>query len=394
MLAQEVKKEEEFLTKLSPFLSKTYFSINLGGVFYPYSNANLANGYSSDKISKNPFSGRFLLGYKFTPNFSIQYGVLRPASWFEYDNVNDIGYKRSVWTNIWSLSLKKNFQLNKKLSAFAELGIANVARVGFLINDVNVYADAHYGSIITGAGLQYEINDKWKLSLNQVYIPESKTHNQPSIAQTSIGFEYHLKQLPKDSITIFAKNEYFFPKNTIQLSYGNSGIGFGANRFFSMELQTGNSSIGVPVFWVGDSKARHALSVTYQRTAFRSKKLFSLDWGVSITAFQTELRKENVFAFSIFPVLRFYVWRTKRFDMYTSYSVIGPTYLTKKDIDGVDLKIGPRITYQDAMGLGAFFGKNRKYNFELRIMHYSNGNIFTKNGGIAIPLQFTLGKTF
>ena len=46
------------------------------------------------------------------------------------------------------------------------------------------------------------------------------------------------------------------------------------------------------------------------------------------------------------------------------------------------------------MGFGIFFGKQRKYNFEMRIMHYSNGNIFTDNAGVAIPIQFTLGKTF
>jgi len=46
------------------------------------------------------------------------------------------------------------------------------------------------------------------------------------------------------------------------------------------------------------------------------------------------------------------------------------------------------------MGLGVFFGKKRAYNLELRIMHYSNGNIFPQNSGVAIPIQFTFGKTF
>jgi hypothetical protein len=46
------------------------------------------------------------------------------------------------------------------------------------------------------------------------------------------------------------------------------------------------------------------------------------------------------------------------------------------------------------MGLGVFFGEKRSYNAELRIMHYSNGNIFTENSGVAVPVQFTFGKTF
>lgn len=90
--------------------------------------------------------------------------------------------------------------------------------------------------------------------------------------------------------------------------------------------------------------------------------------------------------------MRFYLLRRKGFDMYTNYSLIGPTFLTKGNLDKLDT--GPKITYQDTMGLGVFFGENRSYNAELRIMHYSNGNIFTKNSGVAVPIQFTIGKTF
>ena len=69
--------------------------------------------------------------------------------------------------------------------------------------------------------------------------------------------------------------------------------------------------------------------------------------------------------------------RRKGFDMYTNYSLIGPTLLTKDNLD--ILNAGPKINYQDMMGLGIFFGKKRRYNAELRIMHYSNGNIFPQN---------------
>jgi len=132
--------------------------------------------------------------------------------------------------------------------------------------------------------------------------------------------------------------------------------------------------------------------VTYQRLIYRSERIFSLDWGTSITYFQSPINTENVFAFSIFPVLRFYLLRRVGYDFYTNYSIIGPTFISKSDIDLT--KTGPKITYQDTMGFGVFFGKNRKFNAELRIMHYSNGNIFTRNDGVAIPIQFTLGKTF
>ena len=387
------QEEQKSKAQPSKFLSKSYYSINFGGIFYPFSNDNLIDGYKTDSYSKNYFSGRLLLGYKIAPDLAIQFGTLRPAAWFKYNNVNNIGYERSVWINAWSLSLKKNMNLNKKLSIYGEAGVANVTRIGFSINDDIIYPDAHFASLLYGFGFNYKLNKKWRLNLNGTFLPKSEKENQPSISQVTFGFEYHINKLSKEQVEKHENNGYFFPKNTIQVSYGNSKIGFGANKFFGMSLKVGNfESFGIPVFWVGEVKAAHAFSITYQRLAFRTEKIFSLDWGVSVTAFQTEATKENVLAFSIFPTMRFYILRRKGFDMYTNYSLIGPTYLTKANLD--KLNTGPKITYQDTMGLGVFFGKKRAYNAELRIMHYSNGNIFPQNSGVAVPIQFTFGKTF
>ena len=391
LYSQENKKPK---TQHSKFLEKFYYSVNFGGIFYPFSNSNLKPGYKTDSYSKNYFSGKLGFGYKIQENLALQFGVIRPASWFKYDNVNNIGYDRSVWINAWYLSLKKNINLTKKLSLFGELGAANVTRVGFSINDEVIYKDAHFGSLLYGFGFNYKLNDRWKLALNGTFFPKSKKHNQPSISQASFGFEYHIQKLDKKTALEYADNkDYFFPNNIIQVSYGTSKIGFGVNRFFGMSLKVGNfESFGIPVFWVGEVKAANSFSVTYQRLAFRTAKTFSLDWGVSATVFNTEATNTNVYAFSIFPTMRFYLMRRKGFDMYTNYSLIGPTLLTKGNID--NLNTGPKITYQDTMGLGVFFGKKRTYNAELRIMHYSNGNIFPQNSGVAIPLQFTFGKTF
>lgn len=387
--SQEKEKQK---TKFTKFLSKSYYSLNFGGIFYPFSNDNLIDGYATESFSRNWFSGRLLLGHKLIDNFSIQFGTMRPASWFKYDNVNNIGYEKSVWINAWSLSLKKDFNFNKKTSFYAEIGVANLTRFGFSINDKIIYDDAHYASLIYGLGLQYWLSDKWRLSANGTFLPSSAKHNQPSISQISAGFEYHLQQVDDKIAKEYAENEYFFPNNIFQISYGTGEIGFGFNQFFGMSLPVGNfESFGIPVFWVGEVKAQHAVSVTYQRLIYRSEKIFSLDWGLSATYFQSR-GKTDVFAFSIFPVLRFYLLRNKSFDLYSNYSIIGPAYISKADIDGI--KSGPNTTFQDTMGFGLFFGKERKYNFELRIMHYSNGNIFTRNAGVAIPIQFTFGKTF
>lgn len=395
--AQEIKENknvESLKTQPNAFLSKFYYTINFGAIFYPFSNDNLIDGYATDTFSKNYFSGKLGFGYKIKENVALQFGVIRPAAWFKYDNVNNIGYDRSVWINAWYLSLKKNIKLTEKLSVFGEVGAANVTRVGFSINDKVIYPDAHFGNFLYGFGFNYKLNQKWRLALNGTFMPKSAKHNQPSISQTTFGFEYHLQKLDATVALDYANDKkYFFPKNLLQVSYGTSAIGFGANRFFSMNLKVGNfESFGVPVFWLGDVKASQSFSITYQRLAYRSQKIFSLDWGVSATYFKTEATAQDVFAFSIFPSMRFYLLRKPKFDMYANYSLIGPTLLTVSNIDG--LETGPKATFQDKMGLGFFFGKNRDYNFEMRIMHYSNGNIFTRNAGVAVPIQFTFGKTF
>lgn len=388
--SQEKKKQK---TKFTNFLANSYYSINLGGIFYPFSNDNLIDGYQTETFSRNWFSGRLLLGHKLREDISLQFGTMRPASWFKYDNINNIGYFTSVWINAWSLSLKKDFKFDDKTSFYVEAGVANLTRFGFSINDIVVYDDAHYASLLYGLGVQYRLSEKWRLSANGTFLPKSNKYNQPSISQVSLGFEYHLQQVDDKTADEYSSNDYFFPNNIFQVSYGTGAIGFGFNQFFGMSLPIGNfESFGIPVFWVGEVKAQHAVSLTYQRLIYRSEKIFSLDWGVSATYFQSRKGKTDVFAFSIFPVLRFYLMRRPGFDFYTNYSIIGPAFISKADIDG--FMSGPKITYQDTMGFGVFFGKEREYNLEFRIMHYSNGNIFTRNDGVAIPLQLTIGKTF
>jgi hypothetical protein len=72
--------------------------------------------------------------------------------------------------------------------------------------------------------------------------------------------------------------------------------------------------------------------------------------------------------------------------------VAGPTYISRIEIDS--LEIGKRFTFQDFMGVGSYIGKNRRVDIEVRIAHYSNGNLFPKNEGVMIPLTFNLGWTW
>src|SRR4029077_15271057 len=95
---------------------------------------------------------------------------------------------------------------------------------------------------------------------------------------------------------------------------------------------------------------------------------------------------------SVYPLMRFFLARTEPADLYLAYSVAGPTFLTRTVIDG--LETGENFTFQDFLGVGAYLGKSRRLNAEIGIKHYSNGNIFTRNASIKVPLTMTLGLAF
>ena len=70
----------------------------------------------------------------------------------------------------------------------------------------------------------------------------------------------------------------------------------------------------------------------------------------------------------------------------------GPALITRTTIDGE--AAGRAFTFQDFMSAGIFLGKKRRISAEVRIAHYSNGNLFPQNPGVTIPLGFYLGTSF
>ncbi|BAO55785.1 acyloxyacyl hydrolase [Nonlabens marinus] len=372
-----------------PFLSKTYVQFNLGLIYNDFNQKQLEPGFTYQDTSPNRFSGRILLGYEFSENWAIQYGVLRPAAWFQYNKVNGTDLNKSVWTNLWSLTVKKDVPINDTWGVFIEAGPATVARKGFSLGNQAGLTDYRYFSLLTGAGVTYKLSDQWELLAHGVFLPKAQ-ENQPSIQQFSAGVQYNLNELTPKVTESEADKKPFFPSKTLQLGYGNDFIGYAPNKIFSMNARVGETDgLGLPVFWYGDAKASKTLLINYASTVYSSKKFFSLGYGISATAFESSIDKDWTAAFSVYPQMSFFFWRREAFDMYATYSVIGPTFITREDIDGEET--GPKITYQDFIAAGAYFGKNRRWNAELKIIHYSNGNIFTHNDGVAVPVVFQVG---
>jgi Lipid A 3-O-deacylase (PagL) len=148
----------------------------------------------------------------------------------------------------------------------------------------------------------------------------------------------------------------------------------------------------VPVFWNADVQAARGVSLNYQRNTFHTRRVFSLDWGTGITLLKSRKNGESFLAASFYPLFRFTLLRTKLADLYINYSLAGPTFISRTTIDRNDT--GRRFTFQDFMGGGLFVDRRRRMNVEVRIIHYSNGNLFPQNPGVTVPLGFNIGYAF
>ena len=309
---------------------------------------------------------------------------MRPVNWVEYDNINGYGYKHYVWMNIAGLTFKSRLPVTKQISVYGEGGLSIITRKGFKWGDQAVVKDANYASVLLGGGFQYRLNENWDLKLSGTYSPPNSKVKQPHMVFYSTGFNYNMRPLPEARVTKNSDKRYIFPKQLIQVGYSTNRYSYAANDFVSKGT--------IPIFWGGEAEVAQGLSIHYQRNIFHGRKLFSLDWGTSFSFWQSKIKKDKFYTISIFPLFRFTFLRTNPADLYFYYSVAGPTFISKATID--DVNTGKHFTFQDLMGIGTFAGKNRNINAEVRIGHYSNGNIFPYNEGVKVPLTFNLGYTF
>lgn len=369
-------------TQYPPGLRNAYFGVNIGYINYPFSSLQLEPGYSVQSISVPHTAVRIVLyGCPINKYLSARITYMRPVSWVLYKNINGDLQQHSVWMNIAGLTLQGQVPLSKKVSISAEAGLGVITRNGFEINNVPVVKNANYGTGLFGGAVQYHLNKKWDLQLSTAFSPEQKKTRQPHTLFIGAGFNYHLPALPAEKVERNAKSGYNFPKEFIMAGYTTNGLGYGVNNAVSKGP--------VPVFWGGDAHVKNGFSISYQRNIFHARKVFAMDWAVHTGFWTSRDKKENFFTASLNPVFRFNFFRTKPADIFLEYSVAGPTFISKTNVDGIGL--GRKFTFHDFMGIGAFTSKSRRVHIGMRIAHYSNGNIFPQNDGVMIPLTFSGG---
>jgi len=383
-------------------LRNAYFGVSVGSINYDFGLAqfNVPTGYVfSNVVVNHPAVRLVLYGYEFNKYLSAQLTYMRPVSWvfYYYKNNNTIinqkpaNIRSSVWMNVGGLTLRPQLPIGNRFSINGEAGLAIVTRHGFNAEDgTPIISGVSYPTVLLGGGINYHINDNLRLMLSGAYSPKNINVNQPATTFLSTGFNYKLTPVSNKKLEKGAKTGYINPKQWLQIGYSSNIAGYGIN----------NSLEKVSLFWGGDAEIRQGLSLNYQRNIFHSPKYFALDWGVNASTWQTSGKgkniiyptKESFFTFSVFPVLRFNFLHSQPVDAYFYYSVAGPTYISKVRLDGFET--GEHFTFQDTMGLGVFFGENRNMNAELKIGHYSNGNVFPLNGAVKIPMSLNIGYAF
>ncbi|MFT3753424.1 MAG: acyloxyacyl hydrolase [Paludibacter sp.] len=370
-------------------LRNAYTEVNVGYINYPFSASQFATnvpGYNFQSVEVPHAAVRLVLyGYEFNKYLSAQLSYMRPVAWVHYSyGTNSANYKSSVWMNIGGLTLKPQLPINKNFSIYGEAGWGLITRHGFNDPQFNkpLVTNANYSTVLLGGGLRYHLNERWALQLSSTYSPEKKSVKQPATTFLSAGFRYKLLKLSKEKLEKAANTGYIHPANLIQIGYSSNLLGYGINDALTKAC----------LFWGGDAELRQGLTLDYQRNIFHSAKHFSFNIGVNAGLWQTNIKKQDFYAFSIYPVFRYDFLHTKPVDAYCYYSVAGPTYISKIILDGQDT--GKHFTFQDTMGAGVFFGEKRNYNAEIKISHYSNGNIFPANGAVKIPLSLNVGYTF
>lgn len=363
-------------------LKKAYFGVNIGYINYPFSLRQLEPGFTADGVSVPHTAVRIVLyGLPINKYLSARITYMRPVNWVQYKNVNGDGQRRSVWMNIAGLTLQGQLPLSPRFTLTAEAGLGVITRNGFDIDGVPAVKNANYGTGLFGGSLQYHINKKWDLQFSTAWSPRHAPTRQPQTLFLAGGFNYKLVPLTPEKVQKNAKAGYYFPKHYLIAGYTTNALGYGVNDALSKGP--------VPIFWGGDAHIQQGFSISYQRNIFHTRKVFAMDWGLHTGIWKSRDKGEKVFTFSLNPVLRFHAIRGKSTDFFLEYSVAGPSFISRNNVDNVGL--GRKFTFHDFMGMGIFTGKEKKLHAGIRIAHYSNGNLYPENDGVKIPLTFNLG---
>ena len=371
-------------TQYPPFMRDSYFTLRGGWIGYLFTPTQLEPGFQAESIEKPRPAVRIdFFGHYFTKHLAVQLTYMRPGQFIEYNNINGPNGSHPVSNAYAGPMLVGNMPLGGKVSAYVEGGYGLTSRSGIVIDGKIALPPAHYGSALVGLGLAYQWTPKFDLLLGATYSPGRQLFEQPSTRMYAVGARYNMRSIPAADAIANRDAGYVFPANVVRVGVSTNKLTYRVNDVFSKY---------VVIFWGGHVATKEGVTIEYERNVFHSKKRFAFDLGVSASNWRTNGTLTKFRTLSAYPLVRYFFGRTGPADVYVSYSIAGPTYISQYLLDG--LNTGARFTFQDSMGIGVFVGRARHMNVDVSIKHFSNGNLATENAGIKIPLTFKLGLAF
>ncbi len=371
-------------TQVPDWLDGASFGLNVGLIDYPFSQAQLRPGFAARSIAVPRAAGSIVLfGHEISRHVSVHTSYIRAVKFVRYDDINDAKSSDSVWVVSAALTVRGRLPVRDRLALTGDIGAGMTNRRGFAHRDVPVIDDALAPALVLGAGLEYRLTPVWDAVTSVTFLSGRDRVQQPRTLFFSSGVKYTLRPLSAARAAPRA-DDHVVPEHVVRVEYAHQSAGFGANRLLSSK---------VPVFWGGRVGVGRGAALRYERNVFHTRRLLAVDLGASVAFWRSRDRNEAFGAISLYPVLRFTLVRADHADLFLSYSVAGPTFISAKVLDGEEIGTN-RFTFQDMMGIGAFLGRDRRAMVGVFISHYSNGNLFARNAGVAVPLTFSLGYTF
>ena len=371
-------------TQYPTFMRDSYFTIRGGSIGYLFSPIQLEPGFQAESIEKPRPAVRIdFFGHYFMKHLAAQLTYMRPGQFVEYNNINGPNGSHPVSNAYAGLTFVGDADLSQKVSAYVEGGYGVTSRSGIVIDGKVALQPAHYGSALVGLGLAYQWTPTFDLLFGATYSPGRQSFDQPSTRMYTLGARFNMHTIPAADVITNRDAGYVFPVNVVRVGYSTNKLTYGVNGLFSKY---------VVIFWGGHVETSEGVTMEYERNVFHSKKRFAFDLGVSASNWRTNGTLTGFRTLSGYPLVRYFFVRTGPADVYFSYSIAGPTYISEYLLDG--LNTGGRFTFQDSMGIGVFIGRARHMNVDVSIKHFSNGNLATENAGIKIPLTFKIGLAF
>ncbi len=255
--------DEDARTQYPRLLIDSYASLSVGAVDYLFSPRLLQPGFQVATVDTPHLTVRVaLFGHEFNRFIAVQGSYMRPVQFISYRNVNGAGGTdhHHVRVNFGSVTLKTSAPIATRLAIYGEGGLGFTSRTGFAIRGAPAVTDAHFASLLVGAGIDYQLNENWTVTTGMTYSPPKASVAQPRTIFTSGGFRYTMRRLPDVQNEANGENAAIFPHHLVQIEY-SSGVGYSVNEFVSTK---------VPIFWGGNAKVDIGVAPHYERNVFHT----------------------------------------------------------------------------------------------------------------------------